>query len=381
MNASRLRLELGLAGILACLLVVLGPGAAPRQVQGADAVVRAVLFFSPTCPHCEQVISRDLPPITDRFGEQLQLVYFNVGLETGAGLYQAAIEAFDVPAERRGVPTLIIGDSVLVGSIEIPELLPGLIEKGLTQGGTDWPAIPGLVQALSPLAPAPGPTGESADVAASGAPASSAPSLAPAPDTAEADLSVVALLARFERDPVGNSVAISVLIGLLVALAIAGLMVLGSGRRAISTPASQRWWLIGALALAGLAVAAYLAIVEVSGSSAICGPVGDCNAVHESVYARLLGVPIGLLGVLGYGVMLGCWVLARRTAGVVAHRPRLSLFLLAVGGTLFSIYLTFLEPFVIGATCGWCLVSAVTMAAILLLAAPGGRAARARGSR
>jgi uncharacterized membrane protein len=44
-------------------------------------------------------------------------------------------------------------------------------------------------------------------------------------------------------------------------------------------------------------------------------------------------------------------------------------------GTLFSIYLTFLEPFVIGATCAWCLASAVIMTALLWLAATPGRLA------
>jgi len=47
----------------------------------------------------------------------------------------------------------------------------------------------------------------------------------------------------------------------------------------------------------------------------------------------------------------------------------LARFGLAAGGTLFSIYLTFLEPFVIGATCAWCLTSAIIMTALLWLTA------------
>jgi uncharacterized membrane protein len=45
---------------------------------------------------------------------------------------------------------------------------------------------------------------------------------------------------------------------------------------------------------------------------------------------------------------------------------RLALFAIALGGTLFSIYLTFLEPFVIGATCVWCLGSALCMTLLLV---------------
>jgi len=40
----------------------------PVSVISADEpVVRAFLFFSPSCPHCHKVIAEDLPPITDRF--------------------------------------------------------------------------------------------------------------------------------------------------------------------------------------------------------------------------------------------------------------------------------------------------------------------------
>jgi uncharacterized membrane protein len=44
-------------------------------------------------------------------------------------------------------------------------------------------------------------------------------------------------------------------------------------------------------------------------------------------------------------------------------------------GTLFSIYLTFLEPFVIGATCAWCLTSAIIMTALLWLSITPGKLA------
>jgi uncharacterized membrane protein len=44
-------------------------------------------------------------------------------------------------------------------------------------------------------------------------------------------------------------------------------------------------------------------------------------------------------------------------------------------GILFSIYLTFLEPFVIGATCAWCITSAVIMTLLFLLSLDPGRQA------
>jgi uncharacterized membrane protein len=70
-----------------------------------------------------------------------------------------------------------------------------------------------------------------------------------------------------------------------------------------------------------------------------------------------------VLGLIGYVVMGLAWLATDR--GVLSYTP---LVFMAFGGTLFSLYLTFLEPFVIGATCLWCLSSAVVVTLILLLA-------------
>jgi uncharacterized membrane protein len=51
----------------------------------------------------------------------------------------------------------------------------------------------------------------------------------------------------------------------------------------------------------------------------------------------------------------------------MAAFTRLALLGLTAFGVLFSIYLTFLEPFVIGATCAWCLTSAIVMTALFWL--------------
>jgi uncharacterized membrane protein len=119
----------------------------------------------------------------------------------------------------------------------------------------------------------------------------------------------------------------------------------------------------------GLGIAGYLTYVEASRVSAVCGPVGDCNAVQQSAYSRLFNaVPVGALGLAGYALMVAAWLTGRLAGGRVAEQGRLALFGLAVLGTLFSIYLTFLEPFVIGAACAWCLASAAAMTALLWLA-------------
>jgi uncharacterized membrane protein len=119
----------------------------------------------------------------------------------------------------------------------------------------------------------------------------------------------------------------------------------------------------------GLVVAAYLAYVETNQVKAVCGPVGECNIVQTSEYARILGIPVAVLGVLNYLAIGVLWAgqtyLARRWANLSG----LGLLGLTFFGVLFSIYLTCLELFVIHAICAWCLCSAiVTMLTMFLVA-------------
>jgi uncharacterized membrane protein len=289
-------------------------------------------------------MTEDLPPMQSKYGTRLQILKVDIDEPRGTDLYNAAVDHFQIPEERLGVPTLIVGDVVLVGSAEIPEQLPSLIERILASGGSGWPSIPGLADAIS----------------AGAAGSSSSPTSGSAP--AGSFLSDV--IERLARDPAGNTLAIGVLLGLLTSVAWVALRM----TRAETAAGPPSGW-IPIIALAGLAVAAYLAAVETSGGSAICGPVGDCNRVQQSEYARLFGVVhIGLLGCAGYISILGVWLAGRVATGTGAQLARLGLAAMAAGGVLFSIYLTFLEPFVIGATCAWCLSSAVLINALLVVA-------------
>lgn len=166
-------------------------------------------------------------------------------------------------------------------------------------------------------------------------------------------------LEKAARDPLGNGIAILVLVLLLVSLIAAPLLAMRG-----SLPAPPTWW-VPVLVVAGMAVAAYLATVETSGTDAICGPVGDCNAVQQSEHSSLLGIHIGVLGLAGYALLGMLWVLGRVARGPVADAATVLLALGTVLGVAFSAYLTFLEPFVIGATCMWCIASALLMVTLL----------------
>ena len=349
--------------------------------QAEPAVVRAVLFYSPSCGHCHQVINEDLPPLLEKYGEQLHIIGIDINQPEGQVLFQAVIEHFKLA--QAGVPTLVVDEVVLMGSLEIPERFPGLIEKYLAQGGTAWPAIPGLAEMISAQA-APEPT----DVAVVPVEATSEPQPAAA-ITENLPLvtqpAAVDAWANVMRDPIGNGLALLVLFGMIVSMVV----VLVPRRTSIGRSQSAwrsrlrgrpRDWAIPVLCLVGLVVAGYLAYVETAQVEAVCGPVGDCNTVQQSEYARLFGVlPIGVLGLIGYAAIIIAWGIERRGRAPLNRLAALALVLMTLGGMLFSIYLTFLEPFVIGATCAWCLTSAILMTALLLLTVTPRRLALIRG--
>jgi uncharacterized membrane protein/thiol-disulfide isomerase/thioredoxin len=366
-------------GLLALIVACAWLLSAARAGWADTGQVRAVLFYSPTCPHCHLVIQETLLPLLEDYGGQLEIVGIDVTQAAGQALYQAAIERFAIPDDRLGVPTLVVGETVLVGSVEIPEQFPGLIEQLLADGGVDWPDIPGLSDAVATAPPTPSATPSEVTPTAALVAASPSPIATLAPTTTSTlsqrtPAAVVALgldevqaggppdsvLKRVALDPAGNGLAILVLGGMVL---VVGRVAASWIRREAPRQPEQAWpgWLLPGLAALGLIVAGYLTFVEVTNTEAVCGPVGDCNTVQQSSYARLFGVlPIGLAGLAGYAAILALWLLARHTQGRTADLARVGLGALALGGTLFSIYLTFLEPFVIGATCAWCLTLAMT---------------------
>jgi uncharacterized membrane protein len=175
------------------------------------------------------------------------------------------------------------------------------------------------------------------------------------------------LAERLGRDPLGNGIGIAILLGMLLSLAVVARMA------RYGFEAGMPGLIIPTLLLVGMAVAAYMTYVETQGATAVCGPVGDCNTVQQSRYARLFGViPVGFVGLCGYLLMLGAWVVSKVGKKSAADAATAGFLLFAVVGTVFSAYLTFLEPFVIGAVCAWCLSSAVLITALMLLSARAG---------
>ena len=136
------------------------------------------------------------------------------------------------------------------------------------------------------------------------------------------------------------------------------------------TSATRGWlWAPVALSLLGIFVAGYLSVKRFTGGNLACTRWAECDLVNNSVYAKIYGVPVAFLGLAGYLLLLGLAVAALETAGSSRRCLLATYFVLALGGVVFSGYLTYLEVFVIEALCSWCVASAII---ITLLAIVGG---------
>jgi uncharacterized membrane protein len=177
------------------------------------------------------------------------------------------------------------------------------------------------------------------------------------------------LVATVPGRPDGFGLAIAIMVGMVAALVYSGVsLVRMEAAGFVGRALARLEWLFLPLALAGLAVAVYLSYVETQMVAAVCGPVGDCNTVQSSVYSRLFGlIPIGVIGAAGYVAILTAWVVNKRSQGALATAAASAVFGFSFFGVLFSLYLTYLEPFVIRAVCIWCLTSAVIITLLMLL--------------
>jgi uncharacterized membrane protein/thiol-disulfide isomerase/thioredoxin len=338
-------------------------------------VVHAVLFYRSACSHCQQIVDEVLPSLFEQYGSQLAIFGLDVSLPEGDDLFDKAIAQYKI--QNVGVPTIIVGNQALAGQIEIQEQFPELIERYLAQGGVDWPDLAGLEAARASVLPTATPESPYITPILGTASAGAAE---PATSTATPGLVLaggrpINGLDGFALDPLGSSLAVLILLGML-AVVVASVIALFLPEGVAS---AKPHWTIPILCILGLGVAGYLAYVEITLSTAICGPVGDCNTVQESEYARLFGIlPIGVLGMGGYVLITIAWFFGRFSKAELADYARLAMLAMTLFGTLFSIYLTFLEPFVIGAVCAWCLTSSVLMTLLLLFSLGPGKAAARR---
>ncbi len=117
------------------------------------------------------------------------------------------------------------------------------------------------------------------------------------------------------------------------------------------------------LALVGLADALYLTIEHVTGQSVRCTIISGCSAVLSSPYAVVAGIPLAALGAAAYFTVFSLAILT------LFGYPRVATLLRAIVITMFaiSVWLMYLQAFVIREFCQYCLLSAAITTALLVV--------------
>jgi cytochrome c biogenesis protein CcdA len=90
-----------------------------------------------------------LKPLEEKYPGRLDVRYLEIGDPTAYELLVRTEEYFQVAPEKRGLPTIVVGDRILIGEDEARQQLPCLVEKCLAESGAGFPPIPGLEDALN----------------------------------------------------------------------------------------------------------------------------------------------------------------------------------------------------------------------------------------
>jgi uncharacterized membrane protein len=124
-------------------------------------------------------------------------------------------------------------------------------------------------------------------------------------------------------------------------------------------------YIITALAVAGLLDSGYLYFTHIQGGDLSCGFLEGCNIVAASPHSELFGIPLSLWGLIFYAgvLVLGIGFLT----SWVQYVKKL-FYIAAIIGILFSLYFFYIQAFLIGAWCIYCIVSGIITVALAIVA-------------
>ncbi len=121
--------------------------------------------------------------------------------------------------------------------------------------------------------------------------------------------------------------------------------------------------LAAAVALIGLADAIYLTVKHFTGEKVPCSVVEGCEQVLTSSYAEIAGVPLAIFGAAAYFIAFSLAILA-----AFGNRLMWTLFGIQISlMAIFTVWLVYLQGFVIEAFCQFCLLSAATTFSLFII--------------
>lgn len=119
-------------------------------------------------------------------------------------------------------------------------------------------------------------------------------------------------------------------------------------------------------AIVGALNSIYLSWVKLSHNETLCAPgLGDCFTVNTSVYSEVYGIPIAIFGLSAYLIII-IILLSESRCTFLQENGSLALFGISLVGLLYSVYLSYLEAYVIHAWCPYCVLSAIMITIIFI---------------
>ena len=126
--------------------------------------------------------------------------------------------------------------------------------------------------------------------------------------------------------------------------------------------------IVAMLALAGIFVALYLLLYKIGIVGNLSCSIGSCETVNTSKWAVFIGAPVAAWGVAFYVVLFALALVSLEGRYADSLGMSKSLALVSGGGLIFSAWLTYLELFVIHAICQWCVISAIIVTTVFVVA-------------
>ena len=121
-----------------------------------------------------------------------------------------------------------------------------------------------------------------------------------------------------------------------------------------------------ALTIIGLLVSIYMTIYKLTNNESMCIGSSGCSEVNASRYSEINGIPVAVLGVVGYAAILALLFIEQRP-GFIQENGNLLFFGISLIGFLFTLYLIYLEIALIKAYCPFCLTSQAVMIVIFII--------------
>jgi len=137
------------------LLLAMMAGCRPGSRLGIPddgSVVRMVYFYSLDCTHCRVIQEEVLQPLQAEYEDRIQIRWVEISAPENYELLIRTEEHFRIAPQERGLPTLVVGEQVLIGEEQIRRDLSCLLESCFAAGGTTWPNVLGMTGS-SPAAP------------------------------------------------------------------------------------------------------------------------------------------------------------------------------------------------------------------------------------